>query len=31
MMLDKLTESGMQQKDVNTIRDNIAKAKLLSL
>ena len=30
MMLDKLTESGMQQKDVNTIRDNIAKAKLLS-
>lgn len=30
MMLDKLTESGMQQKDINTIRDNIAKAKLLS-
>lgn len=30
MMLDKLTESDMQQKDVNTIRDNIAKAKLLS-
>lgn len=30
MMLDKLTESGVQQNDVNTIRDNIAKAKLLS-
>lgn len=30
MMLEKLTESGMQQKDINTIRDNIGKAKLLS-
>lgn len=30
IMLEKLIESGMQQKDVNIIRDNIAKAKLLS-
>ncbi len=30
MTLEKLIESGMQQKDVNTIRDNILKAKSLS-
>lgn len=28
--LEKLTDSGMQQKDVNTILENMAKAKLLS-
>ena len=28
--LEKLTDSGMQQKDVNTILENMARAKLLS-